>query len=72
MGISSFVQLGNGWAGVYESAMAEGNLLSRTLGHGGLGTVHWDMATRCGDTNHHQTGNESRSRAFPVRWTFQK
>jgi len=45
MGISSFVQLGNVWAGVYESAMAEGNALSRTLGHGGLGTVHWDMAT---------------------------
>jgi len=32
MGISSLVQLGNGWAGVYESAMAKGNFLSRARG----------------------------------------
>jgi len=29
MGISNFVQQGNGWVGVYESRMAESNSRSR-------------------------------------------
>jgi len=32
MGISSFVQLGNGWTGIYQSRMADGNTLSRSAG----------------------------------------